>query len=88
MALYDDPDRLLQTMRDFLHERPEWQGHTPLDEDGKACLSPPIFYHFVAWAEYCGFITDEEAVGWLYEMGERFAFLEEAHRRIDAVDSA
>jgi hypothetical protein len=86
MSLYDEPELLLQTIHDFLSDRPEWQSHVPVTEEGHPCLSPPVFYGFVVWAEYQGLITGGEAEGWLQATGERLAFLEEAHRRIDAVD--
>jgi len=84
MALYDDDNLLLQTMREFLDARPEWQ--RPVAEDDGFGLPPQTFYHFVIWAEWRGLLTLEEAEGWLQDMGERIAILDEVHRRIDMVD--
>jgi hypothetical protein len=86
MPLYDDHGLLLQTIREFLQDRPEWQSHELVSEEGTPRLLPPTFFHFVVWAEYHELLTQEEAECWLEGLGDRIAFLEEVHRRIDAVD--
>jgi hypothetical protein len=86
MPLYDEPDLMLQTIREFLIDRPEWQSRVLVSEEGTPRLLPPTFFHFVACAEHHGLITDDEAECWLEDLGERITLLEEVHRRIDAVD--
>jgi hypothetical protein len=86
MPLYDEPDLMLQTIREFLKHRPEWQSRVLVSEEGTPRLVPPTFFHFVVWAEYHELLTHEEAESWLEDLGERIAILDEVHRRIDAVD--
>jgi len=85
MALYDDRARMVQTMRTFLAERPEWQ-ESCSDADGNPQLHPLAFFHFLAWAQYRGLLSEAEAMAWGEDMHERLAWLAVAHQRIDAMD--